>query len=491
VRALDAEKIEKLASYLTILDQGEDGVSEGFVPFELNDEQRQIVALILENEFALIGKGRQVGASTACLLVLLAFVVANAGVPAAVVVDTQSKAKKLLAKVSGWAHELGIETPTDNVLTLRLANGSSIEAISAISPSEGESKVGRSGSYGFVLLSEAAFYGPHDEAIFAAVTSTMLAGGKVVAESTGHPSENLFRKLWESEGWAKLFLSVQTHRSYRRDPAHLTDEQWEHLRNEHGFTDRAAASWWHHKLTTAFGGNVRRCLREYPVIWSHMFATAAGRYITQCTVAPILRQEGPWTFYKTDHRPDERVIIGVDTGAGGGADASALAIISHRTGQLVSTFRDNTIRIPAYVDLIRKTVASHKVRALVVECNGLGVGVEQGLANENVWLVRQHSSEGEKEKRLQELTSAIETGALPIATDLAFEIQHAVIQKKVRPSGQTVFVRTGPDDLLNALSFARKHLAEDPYRAPNPDDWGYRDLSRLRPVARRPKAARY
>jgi hypothetical protein len=480
------------AAHLVVLDQ----TTSARARLHLNDEQRIVLDLLASQRRVIVLKGRQVGISTVCCLFDLLFAIANPGAPIGIVADTEDKAKGLLKKIRLWAKTIGVPLNVENEKSIELANGATIDALSAVShAAEGQSRAGRSRSYVLLHCSELAFWGT-DKATFGALTSSASPNAKVVIESTASPAENLFRSIWdratkkpeddvaderdEVDGWFPVFLSVEQHVAYRRDESSISDERWESLRDEYGFKRRDSAAWWWRKLQEDFAGDVHACLREFPIVAAHAFSFAEGRWIFGFTDAPGVVKDGPWERYAHD---DEHVILGVDTGHGMGMDSSTIAVLGHKSGKLHETLKDATLDVVAFVDTLKAACKRLRPIAVVIEDNGVGEAVWLMMRLTNWPCVRQHSDNrgavgtGEKDVRMRRLKGAIESGDTPIGPDLQYEVAHSVKTKPKHRDAAGLF--DGPDDLLNAVSFALKWRSENMPTEPKPV---YQDSrQRLRP----------
>ena len=472
------------AQGLTILNQATALIE----PFRLNREQRKILRAILRNRRrVVIGKGRQVGASTVGALVLMLLALCNDGLPMAIVADKQENADDILAKIRHWLSELGVALGKDDVKRLGLPNGSRIDARTAISPAEeGESRVGRSGSYGVILATEQSYW-RNARAVWASMTSTMLASGLIINESTGAPGDNLFRSVFEkSEGWERLFFGIEDHEVYREAPNLISDERWEELQALYGFTRRDSASWWNNKLSDDLGGDVSRMLREFPVTPLHMFLFREGLHISRWTEAPVI-VDGDWEYYIAPKetadgaRWDEPVVLGVDTSAGLGADASALALIGHRTGKPLATWRNATTPIPQFISHCHAAVRRFVPIAVVVESNAVGQAVWSALqGHKGAEEQRSGNTDGEVVSRRDELRTAIESGEVKVGGHLKLEVQSSAIKAKRSADGRVRIAFTGMDDVLSAVSFARKWRDANPWRqSAQPVPAGHLDLTAL------------
>ena len=326
--------------------------------------------------------------------------------------------------------------------------------------------------------------------------ATALPTAKVIIESTASAADNLFRRLWAEadNGWHHVFLSLERHAIYRRSETDIDDATWAELRAAHSFTRRDTAAWWFHKTRSDLGGDVQRALREFPVVPEHCFAFAEGRFIKRHLDA-VVRQTGEWvegrydgwTLY--DDHPKEPVIFGVDTGAGLGADASALGVVGEVTGRLYATWTSSTTSVDSYIDLIEVAADRWSPTVIVVEVNGIGRGVCDGLLARD-YPAEEHTSGAEKHQRLTRVKLAIESGAMPISPEVVYEAQNSRIARPTSARGLPVY--EGRDDLLNAISFALHRRAEHMERSSRVNILNRADPQRVFvPTHRKPKRRAY
>jgi hypothetical protein len=456
------------AEGLTVLNQE----TSTLRPFRLNREQRRILRKALRTRRLVVGKGRQVGCSTAIAFLMTMIAIRNPGLPMCIVADEQKNASKILSTIKGWLAQMGVALTVSGVESITLENGAIIDALSAISPAEGgESRVGKSRSYGFIHATEMSFW-RSASAVWVSVSSTALKTAMFVVESTGAPGDSLFREIFEStSGWVRHFIGVESHAGYRSDENSISDATWEQLRRDYGFTRRDSAAWWYHHLRDVKMGDTFRMLRDFPVTPPHMFLFQEGQYIRRWKLAnPPPRTAGFWDVY--EEVVDEPLIIGVDTALGLGRDASALGLIGHRTGKLFRTYRNNTITIPDYLIFLRDVVDEYRPAATVVESNGPGIpvwGVVSTWTDANP--VEQYSKgksaanqDGELHVRRATIRDAIERGVIPVGGHLLTECKGSIINRHGKFDG--------PDDVISALSFAWMHREANGYEAPpqNTDD---------------------
>jgi len=458
---LSIEKIKVLAGFLSIINQS----SSTFAPWVMSDEQLEILAEIVGSQNVIVLKGRQVGSSTVCLLYALVSAMTNPGMPHAIVADTAEKATVMLNRIKDWCGQIGVGTEKANDSTIILKNGAVIDAMSAVSRAEGgESRVGRSKSYFFILASELAFW-VNDEAVFRGLTATALPNARIVIESTASAADNLFRKHWNGDEWDHVFLSVEQHEAYRTHEEAIDDETWTELQDPRfGFTRRDSAAWWWRTCQTKFAGDEVGCLREFPVLPEHCFANAKGRWINEYVEAhPTAEGEwsegrfAGWMRYKLGP-PTEPVVFGVDTAAGHGGDSSALCVLGLHTGTIYATWCSSTTPIPGFIDVVRDAADLWKPKAIVVEYNGIGIPTYETLSQMTKHNVIKQVSGTEKHLRLQRLKQVIEDGTVAIGPELVYEVKSSRIQPPKTAKSQAEYV--GRDDMLNALSFAREYYLD-------------------------------
>jgi hypothetical protein len=466
---VDPRVLREFCQSLKIVNQGTGTVTY----WRLNDEQRAVIETVCKYGRVIILKSRQVGVSTILLAYDLLFALANPGLPISLCLDTDENAKALLGRMQAWARQLGVplRKPTDEH-HLTLWNGATIRALTAGSrAAEGESRTGRSGSSALIHASELAFWAT-DAATFSALTSTAFPSAKIIVESTASAAQNLYRTMWDravappddttpvAGRYRALFLPLELHHEYRLDPRTISDELWQRLRAEGGFTRRDTAAWWWSKLQSDFAGDLHRCLQEYPVKAEDAFSFGKGRWIFGFHSVEPAKHVGDWRLYL--EKPEEPVILGVDTARGVGRDSSAIAIIGQGSGALVATYKCNTISIADFAREVFQAQRIFKAVATCVETNGVGKECYVELSARGLpGLTDQKSSDirGEKDVRMGWVKRGIESGRILAGPELKAEIEGSIRTEE----GDW----EGPDDLLNAISFAEKWRLANPWKPPS------------------------
>ena len=467
------------------------------LPFILTDEQIIVMRALAEFRRIIVLKGRQVFCSTACAFYALCFACVNPGLKIAIVADIADKARGLLKTINAWCVDGRIRMKAPTTLDIiTLWNGAEIHAVTANSNDtkrgSKEAKAGRSFSYGLIVLSEFAYYA-RDRATLVSLIRSALKGAHVILESTATPAENEFRAIWEhGKGWHRIFLSVEQHREYQypdeavddarwqqlygEKPRIADDETWSMLQATYGFTSRAHAAYWWSMVQTDMNGDVHRALREAPILPQHAFAFAEGRWIFLHEKTEPRSFEGAagaaWTFadgiaggWRIYGELDESgCIMAVDTATGIGLDASAIAIIGRKKGNLIATFVARNIIITDFNAVVELAAKRWQPYATVVESNGIGEGVYQAAARVPEAHATEHSSQDpEKPIRMNVAKLAIESGQVAGGDELQYEVEHSQQKPPTKPKGAPVW--EGPDDLLNAISFALVFRKRHPCRA--------------------------
>lgn len=466
---VDADALLRFCRRLQIVNQNTGAIT----PFEPNEEQRAVIALVTSSRESIILKSRQVGISTVLLAHDLAFGIANPGVPASIALDTDDNAKKMLGLMRQWCErDLGMRLRVATEHVIVLPNGSRFQALTSGSrAANGQSRTGRSGTAGLIHCSELAFWA-NDQRTFQSLTSTALVGCRVVVESTATPSNNLFRKLWAraqegANGFASLFLPLEMHAAYRADPASISDERWEALRQQEGFSRRDTAAWFEAQLQGRFAGDVHGLRQEYPPTAQAAFSHAVGRWIFSFVPVEPVRVVGKWSLFREITEIDEPVAMGVDVAKGTGGDFSCIVVLGFESRDVVAVWYDNLTPIPSFVDVLRDAMTRFRPMATSIESNGIGAAVYQEAAG---WgfpgLAEQTSSKtnGEKHMRLTRLKWSIERGVTRAPPVLRAEIEGSddVPGSTVDENGDFV----GRDDAINAASFALKAIEANPWARP-------------------------
>jgi len=169
----------------------------GTIPFYLYPFQEATLKLLqrnqTDNKYSIINKSRQLGISTVVAGYSLWLMLFHNDKNILVLATKRETAKNLVTKVR-FAYQalpswLKIDTPENNVLTLRLSNGSQIKAASKASDA------GRSEAASLLIMDEAAFIDNIGD-VWTAAQQTLATGGSAIALSTPNGTGNWFHKTW-------------------------------------------------------------------------------------------------------------------------------------------------------------------------------------------------------------------------------------------------------------------------------------------------------
>ena len=193
--------------------------TRGRVRFTLYPFQESVLKLYLKNQFCIINKSRQLGISTLASGYALWLMLFNSDKNVLCVATKTDTAKNMVTKVKfgydnlpGW---MKIKSVENNKLSIRLANGSQMKAVSAAGDSA------RSEAVSLLLIDEAAFIKGIDE-IWTSAQQTLATGGGAIILSTPNGTGNLFHKLWVDAEAGGQFNPIKLHWTVHPD----RDETW-------------------------------------------------------------------------------------------------------------------------------------------------------------------------------------------------------------------------------------------------------------------------
>lgn len=425
-----------------------------------------------------VAKPRQIGNTTARTLELAAWTATADGlghrVRAAIVVDTDDKTRERSAVFGLFNRQLGLGADV-NSERARFPGGSVVEFVSA-----GSNRLGASGSYQRLLLSELSFWPSHVDT-YGSLTATLSLDGFAEVDTTcdvAAGSGLLARRLWRDTDnrFDKLFFPVEMHHEYRADPDLISDEEWRWAQSE-GFTDRSAASWW---FTTAVrdmaAGDLVRAMREFPQREEHMWSASTGRWVptTPAIVAPSMYVDAGGVRVPCWRPADgSQYVVGVDTASGKDRDRSAVVVIDKKDTAICAAFVSNTITISELAAITKDVVTAYSRRAhtdqwrithpayqpdLIVEDNGIGEGTVDRLRTMGLSVQTQTTDVAAKYDGLLLAREAIVARKLFGPRELADEADELVQDEHGNWKGRK--------DLLMACGFALRLMRRSPYVPP-------------------------
>lgn len=165
----------------------------GRILFALYPFQEKVLHLFRDNQYTTVLKSRQLGISTLAAGYSLWLMIFHKDKNILALATTQNTARNLVTKTQFMYENLPswlkIKSQEYNKLSLRLTNGSRIQAKSS------NSDAARSEAVSLLLIDEAAFIDNIEET-FAAAQQTLATGGQCMALSTPNGVGNWFHKNW-------------------------------------------------------------------------------------------------------------------------------------------------------------------------------------------------------------------------------------------------------------------------------------------------------
>ena len=206
-------------------------------PFQPFDIQKKLVASICENQYSIVLKSRQVGASETVCSYLLCRALTEPGFAAVVFSKTAADSGALGKRIRAQAASIkdsGIQFTTESNSELSFKGLGTIYFL----PATPRAARGIP-SVSVVVLDEAAFLDGADE-IYTAAQPTMATLGdkaKLILLSTPNGMGNMFSNLWhgENDGWNRFKIHYSNIPIYAADPewasktkekAKLTERSW-------------------------------------------------------------------------------------------------------------------------------------------------------------------------------------------------------------------------------------------------------------------------
>ena len=337
-----------------------------FVPFEANDAQRRLWALLDRSNRVIVVKARQVGISTATRAWQFHRAYTSPHPQVFAVLSFHDRSAKRLRRMDRqWLRELPrvLRRP----LSLDSANDSEFADTGAgISSFTTEGRGGtRSFEFTGAHLSEFAFYSDPGE-VLSQVLST-VGEGPIVIESTADVPGDKFHQLIQGaphNGWSVFTYWWHEHAPYRAhsvpDDFERTEEE-EELGNLYGLDDHQLQ--WRRQQIATLGA--KRFRREYPGCLADAFAS---RGATWFQAEDLDRIAVEWFdtpgFEFAEPVEDGQYVMGVDISGGVGKDWSAITVVDVATRQPVYIERNN--RLAPHAWAARAATVGHRYNHALV-----------------------------------------------------------------------------------------------------------------------------
>ena len=323
----------------------------GTIPFDLYEFQEKSLKDLIEYDYNIILKSRQMGITTLTSAYALWLMVFHKDKNILCISIKQETAKEIVTRVrfanNNLPSWLKVKCTEDNRLSLRLENGSQIKAVS----SSGDA--GRSSALSLLIIDEAAFIDSIEE-IWLSAQQTLSTGGKAIILSTPNGVGNFFHKTWvASEENQNKFNTINL-------PWHLHPE-----RNQE----------WRDEQTKLLG--VRGAAQECDCDFS-----TTGHTVLDVEILKIYKNKGftnPiekrwqeqsfWIWKYPDYNCN--YLICADVARGDGGDKSAFHVLNLESLEQVAEYK-GCVDTKTYGNLLVSAAQEYNNAILVVENNNVG-----------------------------------------------------------------------------------------------------------------------
>lgn len=339
----------------------------GTIPFDTYAFQDKTLHQLVMERYNIILKSRQMGITTLVAAYALHMMIFNSDKNIMCISITQELSKDIVTKVRfgnenlpSW---LKVKSLTENQLSLKLANGSQIRAVSS---AEGST---RGSALSMLIIDEAAHIDGIDK-IWLSAQSTLSTGGKAIILSTPNGVGNFFHKTWvEAESGA--VIEGQPKFNTISLPWHLhpeRDQTWRDLQTKN-LGPKGAAQECDCEFTTS--GNT---VVDIPILqW----------YEQTHVIEPLEKRgidKGYWIF-KYPEAGKSYMVTG-DVARGDGSDFSAAHVIEIESLEQVAEYRG---KIPTkdYAHALMAMATEYNMALLVVENANVGWAVIQEILDCN------------------------------------------------------------------------------------------------------------
>ena len=292
----------------------------GRILFHLYPFQEKVLKHFQDHPYSIILKSRQLGISTLGAGYALWLMLFHKDKNVLTLATTQATARNLVTKVQFMYENLPswltVPAVEHNKLSLRLSNGSKIQAKSSNSDSA------RSEAVSLLLIDEAAFIDNIAET-WASAQQTLATGGGAIVLSTPYGTGNWFHQTWvRAEAQENDFLPIKL--PWYVHPER--DEEWRKKQDELLGDPRAAA---------------QECDCDFSTSGDTVFYSEWLEFISQTTIKEPVERRGTdrnlWVWEPADYSRDYMVVA--DVARGDGKDFSAAHIMDIETNTQVAEYK--------------------------------------------------------------------------------------------------------------------------------------------------------
>lgn len=292
----------------------------GRVIFNLYPFQEKTLHLLRDNPYSVILKSRQLGISTLAAGYSLWLMTFHKDRNVLALATTQATARNLVTKVQfmwenlpSW---LKVDSVENNKLSLKLVNGSKIQAKSS------NADAARSEAVSLLIIDEAAFIDNIAET-WASAQQTLATGGGAIVLSTPYGTGNWFHKTWVSaENNENDFLPIKL--PWWVHPER--DESWRKRQDELLGDPRLAA---------------QECDCDFSTSGDTVFYSEWLDFIKETTIQDPVERRGVdqnlWVWEAADYSRDYMIVA--DVARGDGKDFSGCHVLDILTNTQVAEYK--------------------------------------------------------------------------------------------------------------------------------------------------------
>ena len=338
----------------------------GRIQFNLYPFQEKVLTLFQQNDYSAILKSRQLGISTLAAGYSLWLMTFHKDRNVLALATTQATARNLVTKVQfmwenlpSW---LKVDSAENNKLSLRLINGSKIQAKSS------NADAARSEAVSLLIIDEAAFIDNIAET-WASAQQTLATGGGAIVLSTPYGTGNWFHQTWvKAESGENDFLPIKL--PWYVHPER--DQSWRDAQDALLGDPRLAA---------------QECDCDFSTSGDIVFYNEYLEYYEKTHIKDPLERRGAdqnlWVWESADYSRDYMVVA--DVARGDGKDFSTFHVIDIA----------NSVQVAEYKGQIGTKEFGHLLVGIATEYNNAMLVIENaniGWATIQVAIDRQYSN---------------------------------------------------------------------------------------------------
>ena len=349
------------------------------VPFQMNNEQEELLEALLTHNRIVVCKARQIGCST---LIRAYFLwkqyVETQPTRHAIISYTRDSADHLHSMDKGFY--LCLPKPLQRKLskstqrTLKFNDtGAELRAFTG----GGKAGATRSFTFSSAHISEFAFFDDQEDLL--ANTIASCGNGQIIIETTPDgPGDKYHRLCMDApdNGWHLCFFPWFEHKAYKKKSQFhqktvpdMTEDE-EEIMKRHSLNK--GQMYWRRTQIQTMG--LDKFKREFPASVAEAFMSNSALFyptdiVDACEIVSLGNGKDMWYC---DPQDGERYAMGVDVAHGTGKDYSAITVVSTTTLQPIYHYRCNTILPATFADKVWDIYWTFNEPYTIVEANGPG-----------------------------------------------------------------------------------------------------------------------